>query len=141
MDYYLVTDSHWGHERCYLEWGRPKGYEDIMLKNIGTMVQPESVLIHLGDLFFGNDVSWMSQLRVATPGKLWLIKGNHDKKSYTWYLSHGFDMVCESVSLKRYGMRILLSHVPVEDFGQYDLNIHGHFHDMPRYTMSPNWWL
>ena len=34
-------------------------------------------------------------------------------------------------------MRILLSHVPVEDFGQYDLNIHGHFHDIAEVYHEP----
>ena len=66
--------DHWYHA---VEL-RDQDIEPAALKTAGhevVMVQPESVLIHLGDLFFGNDVSWMSQLRVATPGKLWLIKG------------------------------------------------------------------
>ena len=130
LNYYLITDSHWGHDRCYKEWGRPKGYEDLMIRNIMATVTSEDILIHMGDLFFGNDAMWVGRLAAINPFKMWLIYGNHDKKSYTWYLTHGFDVVCESILLNIYGKRILLSHVPIQDFGQYDINVHGHFHDI-----------
>jgi calcineurin-like phosphoesterase family protein len=130
MNYYLITDSHFGHARCYLEWGRPKGYEDKIFNHIKAMVRPEDVLIHLGDLFFGHEAEWMEKLVAIKPFKIWLVLGNHDRKSNTWYLTHGFDWVGDSFSLTLYGKRILLSHVPIQDFGQYDINVHGHFHDI-----------
>jgi calcineurin-like phosphoesterase family protein len=73
----------------------------------------------------------MEKLMAIKPFKMWLVLGNHDlHKSNTWYLTHGFDWVGDSFSLTLYGQRILLSHVPIQDFGQYDVNVHGHFHDI-----------
>jgi calcineurin-like phosphoesterase family protein len=59
------------------------------------------------------------------------VTGNHDKKSASWYLSHNWDMVCESFTLFAFGKRILFSHkpLPVTFSSGIDLNIHGHFHD------------
>jgi calcineurin-like phosphoesterase family protein len=71
---------------------------------------------------------WHERLSFITCKK-WLVRGNHDKKSLTWYTEHGWDMVCESFCLVAFGKKILFSHIPIKDDGWYDINIHGHFHD------------
>ena len=58
-----------------------------------------------------------------------LVKGNHDSKSNSWYLEHGWDFVCEEFKDTLYGKNILFSHYPKVWDGVYDLNIHGHFHN------------
>jgi calcineurin-like phosphoesterase family protein len=45
----------------------------------------------------------------------------------SWFLSKGWDAVCESMSFTLFGKKILFSHYPMAADG-YDINIHGHFH-------------
>jgi calcineurin-like phosphoesterase family protein len=130
VNYYLATDTHLGHDKMVTEWGRPKGYEEKFFRRVMATVKKDDILVHLGDLFFGDEASWMGRLLAVKPFKMWLIIGNHDGKSYSWYMTHGFDVACDTMSMTMYGKRILLSHVPMQDFGQYDINVHGHFHDI-----------
>lgn len=58
-----------------------------------------------------------------------LVKGNHDSKSYNWYLQNGWDWVCDTFTLERHGKTILFSHEPKAWDGYFDINIHGHLHN------------
>lgn len=60
--------------------------------------------------------------------KKWLVRGNHDTKSDAWYLSHGWDFVSDKIYLNKFGMNILLTHIPTE-MSEHDINIHGHLHN------------
>jgi len=134
MNYWLVADTHLGHTKM-LEvsyGGRPSGYEDLLFKNIQQIVQPQDVLIHLGDFCFYNDEEWHRKFMEVCPGKRWLVKGNHDRKSLGWYLAHGWDAVADSLTLQIYGKRVTFSHRPLVD-GDFDLNIHGHLHNSLRH--------
>jgi calcineurin-like phosphoesterase family protein len=92
------------------------------------------VLIHLGDVCFENCEEWHNKL-TQIYSKKWLIRGNHDKQSLSWYLNHGYDMVCDFFFLEMFGKKILFSHVPMKDSG-YGINIHGHFHDFSLNTVE-----
>lgn len=128
MNYWLVTDTHFGHLRIVTDFGfRPKGFEDLIIKNIQRDVKADDVLIHLGDISFDNDAFWHEQLKSINCAR-WLVLGNHDKRSAKWYLEHGWHFVAESFILNVFGCKILFSHVPKVDSG-YGINIHGHFHD------------
>jgi len=127
MDLCILADSHFDHEKFSNEGLRPIGFSEKIFKNLERILRPESILLHLGDVCFKNDNKWHSKI-ASLPGKKWLILGNHDKKSIIWYLNHGWDLVCETMSLNIFGKRILFSHKP-EINDRYDLNIHGHFHD------------
>ena len=128
MDIWILTDPHFEHEMLVEESLRPKGFSERIMKNLQQrLVKPDSVLVVLGDLCWCNDAGWCARLN-ELPCRKWLVLGNHDGKSVSWYMGHGFDMVCESFSLTLFGKRLLFSHMPVPNEG-YDLNIHGHFHD------------
>lgn len=128
MNFYVITDTHFGHEKIHEFCDRPKGFENRILTAIHHTVSYDDVLIHLGDICWGDDVDWHIQLKNSCPGKMWLVRGNHDKKSTSWYLSHGWDCVVSTLTLKMFGQVILMSHKPQIDTG-YDINIHGHFHN------------
>jgi len=135
MSYYLTTDTHFNHlYRMAMFCHRPADYETQILKGLLALKKTD-VLIHLGDICIGKDEYWNSILG-ALPCKKWLIKGNHDRKSYQWYLDHGWDLVCETLSIEKFGKIILFSHQPryyqQGDFGtidNYEVNFHGHFHN------------
>ena len=127
MNYWITTDTHFEHKAMWERFGREKGYEEKILKGFNQITK-DDILIHLGDIAFENEKQWC-RLIGNYGHKRWLIKGNHDKRSYAWYLNNGFDFIAESISLNYMGKKIKLSHMPVIDDG-YDINIHGHFHDI-----------
>ncbi len=133
MKIWLITDTHFGHAKMIEYCGRPKGFEWLILTALNKAVRAGDLLIHLGDFCIGKDEDWHREyFRVVGAGKNWLLKGNHDKKSNSWYLSHGWDWVGAKFQDKFFGKTILFSHVPKANiFGasQYDINIHGHFHN------------
>ena len=129
MKYYVITDTHLGHHKMHTFCGRPDGFEGIILRNLGNSVGQEDVLIHLGDVCIYQEEYWNRVFRHHCRGKMWLVKGNHDKKSDSWYIDKGWDMVCTSLLLTRHGKRILFSHKPSEFVDQCDVNIHGHHHN------------
>lgn len=136
MKYWIITDTHFGHQRMIELCGRPENFSEKILINLNRTVACPDTLIHLGDICIGQDEYWHKELVKWCCSKKWLIKGNHDKRGDTWYLEHGWDFVGNRVWLEKYGRKILLSHKPVEDCG-YDINIHGHFHNNDHHTYEP----
>jgi calcineurin-like phosphoesterase family protein len=128
MKIWLTTDTHLSHARM-IEFGRPPDYEDRILKNF-SVVKEDDLLIHLGDICIGRDEYNHKRFFDVVKCKSWLIKGNHDKKSFTWYMNHGWSFVGEQISLRFGGRDILISHRPVDmKDSLFEINIHGHLHD------------
>lgn len=95
------------------------------------------ILIHMGDVCIGRDYDMHKELMEATKEakSRILIKGNHDKKTDTWYLeTGGWDLVVKQLWIQRFGYDIILTHEPY-DYAQHSLvpwgnfkNLHGHTH-------------
>lgn len=129
MNFWVIADTHFGHDKIKAFESRPEDHEQQILRNLSLMVKPDDVLIHLGDVAFYDKERWADLLRTSTPGtNRWLIRGNHDKESLTWYLEHGWSVVADRLDLKVFGLRLSFSHRPLPDADDYDLNIHGHHH-------------
>ncbi len=129
MKYWITTDTHFGHDGIKKFCGRPDNFEQLILKNLVRLVRKEDVLIHLGDVAWTDVAAWHEKLINTVPCRTWLVKGNHDKSSSTWYLERGWDAVVNSLSINRFGKKVLLSHKPM-DLGENDINIHGHVHNI-----------
>lgn len=127
MNFWIISDTHFGHDMLYKEGFRPEGFETTILRNLRNNIKPEDVLIHLGDVCFYREEYWHECL-LDIKCKKWLVRGNHDKKTTTWYLSHGWDFVANEIVLAAFGENILFSHKPIKEF-PYDVNIHGHLHE------------
>ena len=128
MNIYLIADPHFDHERMWTECGRPKGYESKILKAISNTVRLGDFLINLGDFCWKHDAYWHEQYMLSAKCKNWFVIGNHDGHNAIWYIEHGWDWAGENCLVEYHGHRILFSHLPMPD-GDYDWNIHGHFHD------------
>ena len=137
MKYWILTDFHLGHREKMVKWcGRPENYETMLFEALRAI--PETnVLIYLGDYCIGNDEYWHKSHIMKFNYLKWLIRGNHDKKSPTWYLEHGWHCVCDALSLNYFGKKIVFSHIPLKDNG-YDVNIHGHFHNSDHRRHEPD---
>ena len=67
-----------------------------------------------------------------------LVKGNHEHKSNNWYLNCGWNFVCKTFKDKYFGKKILFSHKPKVDDNDYDINLHGHFHNNEHRKLEPD---
>jgi calcineurin-like phosphoesterase family protein len=127
MKFYLTTDTHFNHAKIKDLCGRPDNFEQLIIDDWRR--HEEGVLIHLGDICIGQDSSVHENYIRLLSMKTWLIRGNHDNKSNSWYLDNGWDMVCERLDLIFCKKKIAFTHKPIADDGWYDLNIHGHHHN------------
>ena len=128
MNYWVIADTHIGHSMLVAKGHRPADYAEKLLLNIERLCRKGDILIHLGDVCFGNDAANnLLMVSAAREARRWLVRGNHDDKSLNWYLEHGWDFAFESFRLNIFGCRILFSHEP-QAAGDYELNIHGHLH-------------
>ena len=129
---YIISDTHFGHYNLIKNNIRPVDFEQRIMQNLYSLNLTEhDLLIHLGDFCWGE----LESSFLSLPCRKVLVKGNHDKKSYSYYYNHGFDFCCETLGLFYMNTRVVFSHKPLED-GLYDLNIHGHLHDglIPEYA-------
>ena len=129
MDIWLIADTHFGHKRMKEFCNRPDGFECMILRYIREYVKPDDILIHLGDVSFGDHDEWLAKFMDACAGKKWLLKGNHDEHSLNWFMERGWDFAAEEIGIKLFGKKILFSHIPLFELGRFDLNIHGHHHN------------
>ena len=126
---YVIPDTHLGHENIKKYCNRPDKFENLIEKNWQEVVTGTDTVIHVGDISF--DEKWIERLG-SWNGKKILVRGNHDRKPYDFYLSCGFTAVVEELVMDVKNVVILFSHRP--RFGhEYDINIHGHQHNLAVY--------
>lgn len=126
MDIFIISDSHFGHDKM-VKWSlRPDNFEEKIWKGLEAL--PENcVLIHCGDLTMGSDA--MTHMKLSGyKFRKWLIRGNHDNHPISWYLRNGWDFCGDELVINIYGHRVLFSHMPLPKRGGITKNIHGHLH-------------
>lgn len=125
MNFWVLSDTHFGHENIKNYCGRSDNFEALILQNLAGL---KGVLIHLGDFCLANPVYWHRRFfEASTAAKHWLVLGNHDRKSKSWYLDQGWDFVGDGIELEIYGKQVSLTHRPYECHGV--INVHGHCHN------------
>ena len=126
---WLTTDTHFNHWPQMGDYcGRPEDFEKRLFRGLREIPRTDT-LIHLGDVCIGRDEAMHGKWIRPLQARKVLLMGNHDTKSRTWYAEHGWDFVAETVLIREFGLRILLSHFPKPYAGQFDVNVHGHFHN------------
>lgn len=130
MKIYVTSDTHFNHARL-IEFGRPEDFEERIIQS-HNKIEEDAVLIHLGDFCIGKDAE-MHDMWLDVVGHVQrriLIRGNHDKKSDSWYYEHGWQTVAEALTLRLYGKDVLFTHIPAnhEMWASTDINVHGHTH-------------
>ena len=128
MKIFITTDTHFGHEKL-IEYGRPKNFEDKIRKALVNQVSRDDLLIHLGDICIGDSTLHSNWFKDTLKCRTCLIKGNHDRKSVSWYLDNGWDVVANRLDVELFGKRISFTHCPIKWDRSFDINYHGHFHD------------
>ena len=128
MRVWIIADTHFEHSKLSKELKvRPDYFENRIVTFWKRNVSKDDLVIHLGDVFVGHTPNWEKWIP-SLPGRKILTVGNHDKKSYTWYMKHGFDFASQSFRWKHNGISIAFSHEPMLNDAYFNLNIHGHMH-------------
>ena len=141
---YVIGDTHFGHEKMLSYCGRPGNFNELIVERWLEVIPQDAVVIVLGDaIIYYKDYS---ETFLKLTGHKILIRGNHDCKSESWYLRHGFCFVTDKL---QYG-GVVFSHVPlpVDEVGAF-INVHAHFHNASpsrweeKYTkrITPKHWL
>lgn len=136
IKYWCVSDTHFGHDMLVKNDHRKKGFEEDILIDILKNISAGDIVIHLGDVSFYDHGGWnirFTEMCWQIGCKCWLVLGNHDKKTNTWYLNHGWDFVGMSMQLRLFGLDLVFTHEPIiVDYSikmPFSFNIHGHIHD------------
>lgn len=128
MKAYVISDTHFNHSQIVDYCQRPEDHELRLWQGI-EKISSQDCLIHLGDVCIGEDQMVHSYIKDLRCRKV-LIMGNHDSKSWSWYMEHGWDFVCDSFKLKYAGKKICFSHMPQPWDGDWEINVHGHLHNL-----------
>lgn len=128
MNYHLISDTHFNHSKLE-EWGGRTGNWQYQIICGLNEIPDGDMLIHLGDICIGDDLRIHDLIETHTKGvKRILIRGNHDKKSISWYETHGWSFACDGIELIYQGHYLHLTHRPARQQGNTTWNIHGHTH-------------
>lgn len=135
---WIITDTHFNHRKLIDIGERPADFEARILTKLTMLVKDDDIVIHLGDFCIGNEELWHREfMNACGKARKYLVRGNHDHKSQTWYYDHGWDLVSAAMILKVNGKSVLLSHRPMPKFSAQmkdgiqqitQFNLHGHTH-------------
>lgn len=139
---HVISDTHFGHENILLPaydgqfrtaWGVSTIAEmdQYLIDQWNAVVGPRDVVLHLGDLCFGER-SEAARLRAQLHGRIILVIGNHDR-SGTVLREAGFDLVVKRYVAEVPGIGMLVCrHDPAkftaDDVSLATLLVHGHCH-------------
>lgn len=129
---WLTADTHFGHSKMFEEWDhREPTFNEDLVTNWNNLIHKHDVVLHLGDLTMTNKDAtqkWTLQLK----GEKYLIRGNHDGNSDTWYRDCGFEVIPNAHKnfYDKHGREyhVLFTHEPVMKLPDFWFNIHGHLH-------------
>lgn len=127
MEIYTISDTHFGHQKLIDEGIREESNDAKHWKGFDT-IPDDSILIHCGDITIGMDATFHIKF-AKYKFKKWLVRGNHDSHSISWYINNGWNFVADEIVVKMYGGRILFSHKPYPKRHGITMNIHGHLHN------------
>jgi calcineurin-like phosphoesterase family protein len=134
---WIIADTHFFHSNIGQYCDRPDGWQDLIIDNWNRYIQPGDTVFHLGDLALGKK----EDTEVLVPllnGKLYLMRGNHDRRGKAFYDQLGITLLPDPFQMiypKK--LRLVFSHRPIVPLGSGVLNLHGHIHNNPAPELGP----
>lgn len=115
---WFVSDSHFCHNKPFLY--EPRGFDniyehnEIIIQNWNSLVQPNDIVYHLGDVMLNDDEQGLKCLQRLN-GHIRMIRGNHDSDNRLLEYASCYNV--ESVGdwammIKDRKQSIYLSHFP-----------------------------
>ena len=132
MAVFILSDTHFCHKRIInferFKFKTIEEHDEYIIEKWNQTIKESDIVYHLGDVIFPNSQYNLKDILSKLNGYKILIRGNHDKKTNTYYLNNGFNEVYNHpIYIKE---NVILSHEPVLEAynNPYVYNIHGHLH-------------
>ncbi len=156
---YVISDSHFCHEKIIQYCNRPKNHNALMIKNWNNIVDEGDTVLHLGDFSAGvnsfkGGFETLKKIANGLNGDIHLLRGNHDNYSNEIYIKElGFKSVNEFMVIEN----VFFCHFPllideytkkpqriqrlINEYKKSNCNflIHGHTHNNPVSWKRKNW--
>ena len=84
LETWIISDTHFFHENIGRYCSRPDNWQELIIKNWNDLVTPDETVLHLGDFALGNKSNF-DLLSGMLRGSLFLIQGNHDRISKSYF--------------------------------------------------------
>ena len=136
---YVTSDWHFGHKAITnyrSQFPTMEVMEDYIMRRALEVLTKRDVLFCLGDMAF--DMRGLEKMH-ALPGRLILIRGNHDNHLTTQQFLSVFEEVEGSYRYKKYWF----THIPIHPSELYrGSNVHGHCHrgGPAEHQTGDAWW-
>jgi calcineurin-like phosphoesterase family protein len=122
---WIISDTHFFHENIGRYCDRPDGWQDTIIDNWNRLIQPEEIVFHVGDLALGKREK-IEGLVPLLNGRLYLMCGNHDRRSNGFYQRLGITLVPDPYRMDHpSGLKLIFSHRPILALEPGVLNLHG----------------
>lgn len=124
---WCISDTHFYHKKIGEYCNRPENWFDLIINNWNSVVSKHDIVFHLGDFAFGSFKKAKNVVEKIN-GEIYLIRGNHDRHSKTWYKKLNINAISPfdiTINDKRY----YFSHKPDKHLPENMINIHGHWHE------------
>ena len=124
MRRWVLFDTHLGHTAIQAHTRRPTNVDTLITKACQRLIGKDDLVIHGGDVAFNffDIKAWLADM----PGRWILVRGNHDSRSISWYMDHGFVFACDALELGG----VYFTHKPSPYLpAGCTYNVHGHLHN------------
>jgi calcineurin-like phosphoesterase family protein len=128
---WIWSDTHFGHKNIIAYAERPfnsiEAMNNQMVANYLTVVQPNDIVIWLGDIGFMSE-NKINEVLDSLPGYKIHIIGNHDmhRDGKVYKLNMDEQHLCYTLDIG--GIELLLTHYPMDNVPSNCQNVCGHIH-------------
>ena len=128
---WIISDTHFFHMNIGRYCDRSDGWQETIIENWNRLIQSDEVVFHIGDLALGKRENIESLVPLLN-GRLYLMRGNHDRRSNGFYQRQGITLVPDPSRMDLpSGLTLIFSHRPILPLDPGVLNLHGHVHNSP----------
>ena len=126
---WIISDTHFFLENIGRYCDRPDSWQETIIENWNRLIQPEEIVFHIGDLALSKK-EYLEGLVPLLNGKLYLMRGNHDRRSNGYYQRLEITLVPDPYRMDHpSGWTLIFSHRPIVPLETGVLNLHGHIHN------------
>ena len=132
MNYWFISDTHFGHSNIIKYCNRPfkdiREMNKVLVTNWNQRIKKGDVIFHLGDFCFKKSaeapkgIFKYEDYEKVLNGKIIVIRGNHDNNNST-------KTCIQSMIIKLGGQLLYLVHNPHYANKHYRINLVGHVHE------------
>lgn len=127
---WIISDTHLFHTNIIKYCNRPFNNIDEMnltiINNWNSKISSNDNIVHLGDFALTTKSNFIELIKILN-GNIFLMIGNHDRFSVSFYERNGISVIAKRDLVIQWE-NIYFSHRPVIVPENY-YNIHGHIHE------------